>query len=77
MPNKLEKANKRIEFLADRLSILMVELVTRDCDYGDFCHDDFYKSEAADVTRETQHYKVALDLVRNMLRRHDNGMGTD
>ncbi len=69
---KLQPPEARIAFLADRMAILMVELISRDCEYGLFCYDEFYKDELAEKWRQSQHYHVALDFVRNMLRRHDN-----
>jgi len=79
MPNadKKQQAEDRIKFLADRMALLIVDLVCRDADYGEFCFDEFYTGSNADTMRESQHYKVALDFVREMIRRHDNGMGTD
>ncbi len=70
---KLQRAEARITFLADRMALLIVELVRRDCDYGEFCFDDFYEGKQAQKIRRSQHYHVTLDFVREMLRRHDNG----
>ena len=78
MPKPDKKLQQdRIAFLADRMALLIVDMVRRDCEYGEFCADEFYEGEDADVTRESKQYEVAIDFVRNMLRRHDNGMGTD
>lgn len=80
MPSDAKKrpSNKRrVAFLADRMALLMVDLIRRDCEYGRFCHDEFYCDEIAGYLRSGKEYKVALDFVRNMLRRHDDGMGTD
>lgn len=71
MPNDDKKSNDRLVFLADRMAILMVDLVRRDCDYGRFCHDEFYCDEIAGYLRNGKEYQVCLDFVRNMLRRHD------
>ena len=73
--SKLKKKltdKQRVAFLADRMAILMVDLVRRDCDFGTFCHDEFYQGVDADVTRESKQYEVALDFIRRMLRRQDN-----
>ena len=52
----------------------MVELVLRDCDYRPYGFEEFYESELADSMRQSKHYKVSIDFIRNMLRRHDNEM---
>lgn len=68
------KADRRIAFLADRLAVLMAELTARDLEYGDFCHDEFYKLKRV---RDNRFYPVCLDFVRNMLRRHDDDSKRD
>lgn len=74
---KKRPSNKRrVAFLADRMAILMVELISRDCEYGLFCYDEFYKDELAEKWRESQYYDTALDFVRNMLRRFDENERT-
>lgn len=79
MPKENKRPNDaaRLKFLADRMALLIVDLARRDCDYGEFCHDDFYQGLDADVVRDSKEYVVSLDFVRNMLRRFDSGMGTD
>lgn len=57
-----------MRFLADRMAILMVDLVRRDMDYGTFCHDEYYKS---DDVRQSTEYEVCIDFIRKMIRRHD------
>ncbi len=74
---KLQLADARIKFLADRLAMLMTELASRDMDFGRFCHDEFYTGQVANFVRGRRTFGVCLDLVRNMLRRHDDGMGND
>ena len=74
---KLQPAEARIAFLADRMALLMVDLVRRDCDFGRFCFDEFYKGEVAGYLRNSKEYLVCIDFVRKMLRRHDNEMGKD
>ena len=64
----LSKQDSRIRFLADRVACLMVELVCRDMEYGDFCFDDWFEREDA---RHRQYYPVCLDFVRRQLSRHD------
>ena len=44
----------------------MAELVIRDMEYGDFCHDEFYELNRV---RDNQYYPVCMDFVRNMVRR--------
>lgn len=75
-PEKKPQAD-RLRFLADRLALLMTELVERDLDYGAFCHDEFYTGKRADEVRDSKAYEVSIDFVRKMLRRHDekSGMG--
>ena len=61
----------RLRFLADRMALLMVELVGRDFDFGRFCHDEFYEGEVADHKRKSREYEICIDFVRIMLRKHD------
>ena len=44
----------------------MADLVMRDLEYGEFCHDEFYQLKRV---RENQYYPVCMDFVRNMVRR--------
>ena len=74
---KLQPAEARIAFLADRLARLMVDVVHVQMEYGPICFDEFYSDEYADSVRKSKEFRVCLDFVRNMLRRHDDGMGTD
>lgn len=64
--SKVSSKDDVVRFLADRLAVLMAELVARDLDFGDFCHDEFYQ---LDRVRNNQHYPVCMDFVRNMVRR--------
>ena len=75
--DKKQQAEDRIKFLADRMAILMVDLICREVDYGEFCYEEFYTSVSADVMRESKHYEVALDLVRSMIRKHDVEMAAN
>ena len=61
----------RLAFLADRMALLMVDIVRRDCDYGHFCHDKFYEDEVAGYLRQGNEYQVCLDFVRIMIKNHD------
>ena len=72
MPSPQTKNERRVAFLADRMAILMVDMVDRDCDYGSFCYDSFYEGAVADQMRKTHHYKVSLDFIRRMMLRHDD-----
>lgn len=78
MPNdeKLQRAEERVKFLADRMAMLLVELVRRDMDYGRFCHEEFYTDEGAGYLRQGREYEVSIDFVRNMVRRFDNEQAT-
>ena len=72
MPSiKNEKQTKRLAFLAERMALLMVELVQRDCDYGRFCHEEFFTDEAAGYLQQGKEYQVCLDFVRMMIKKHD------
>ena len=73
--NKKQRADERIKFMADRMAILMVEIIELDFDYGDLCFNDFYRGERADEMRRTKHYQVGMDFVRQMIRKHDVKMG--
>lgn len=68
----MAKNDERLAFLADRMAILLVDLVRRDFDYGPFCFDEFFENQMADEIRRSQHYHVAIDFVRKMVRRHNN-----
>jgi len=61
----------RLRFLADRMALLLVELVRRDIDYGRFCFEEFYTDEVADHLRKSKDYKNCIEFVRMMLRKHD------
>lgn len=65
------KSQDRLRFLADHMAILMVEIIERDFDYGDICFEDFYHGERADEMRRTKHYQIAMDLIRSMMKQHD------
>lgn len=67
----------RLRFLADRMALLMVELVQRDFDYGPHCFDEFYEGEVADHKRKSREYEICIDFVRRMLRRRDRGAKSD
>ncbi len=72
MPStKNEKQTKRLAFLADRMALLMVDIVRRDFDYGRFCHEEFYTDEVAGYLRQGKQYPVCLDFVRIMIKKHD------
>lgn len=53
------------------MALLMVELTSRDFDYGRWCFDEFYEGEIADHKRKSREYEISIDFVRRMLRRHD------
>ena len=77
-PNKTEAKNKeRLAFLADRMALLLVDLVGRDCDYWRFCHDEFYDDEVAGYLRLGKEYQVCLDFVRMMIQKHDKQEKSD
>ena len=71
MPNDEKKQRKRLAFLADRMALLMVELVRRDFDFGRFCHEEFYTDEVAGYLQQGKDYQVCLDFVRMMIKKHD------
>lgn len=65
------RSNKRIAFMAERMSLLLLELVRRDFDYGRFCFEEFYTDEVAGYLQQGREYKVCVDFVRMMLKKHD------
>lgn len=65
------KSDKRLAFMADRMAMLMVELVRRDLDYGRFCHEDFFTDEVAGYLHQGKEYEVCIDFVRMMIKKHD------
>lgn len=69
--NKPAPSSDRLRFLADRMAMLMVELVRRDLDYGRFCHEEYFTDEISDKLRESKEYDTCIDFVRRMLRKHD------
>ena len=68
---KKPKNKQRVVFLADRMAMLMVELVRRDFDYGRFCYEKFFTDETAGYLRQGKEYEVCLDFVRMMIKKHD------
>lgn len=81
MPKEEKKQAKRLAFLADRMALLMLELVRRDFDFGRFCHEEFYTDEIAGYLQQGRDYQVCLDFVRMMIQKHDkeqkNELGSD
>lgn len=71
---KEEKNAKRVKFLADRMALLLVELVRRDFDYGAYCYEKFYSSEVAGYLQHGKEYEVCLDFVRMMIKKHDKAL---
>ena len=71
MPSAQTKNEQRLAFLADRMALLLVDLVNRDCDYGRFCHERFYTDEVAGYLRLGKKFEVCLDFVRIMIKKHD------
>ena len=65
-------STERLRFMADRMALLMQELVRRDFDFGKFCYEEFYVGEVPDHLRKKKDYDTCLDFVRRMLRRHDD-----
>jgi len=63
----MPKPRKNMVLLADRLALLLVELVHRDMDYGPWCYDEFYD---AGELRKSKEYGVCLDFVRGMVKRN-------
>jgi hypothetical protein len=71
------RSDKRLAFLADRMAMLMVELVRRDLDYGRFCHEEFFTDEVAGYLHQGRQYEVCIDFVRIMIKNHDLREKTD
>ncbi len=69
--NSVAPSTERLRFLADRMALLMQELVRRDMDYGRFCFEEFFEGEVPDHLRKRNDYDTCLEFVRRMLRRHD------
>ncbi len=65
------KSDRRIAFLADRMAVLMMDLVRRDFEFGKFCHDEFFTNEIAGYLRQGKEYEVCKDFVRMMIQRDD------
>lgn len=65
------KSDRRIAFLADRMAVLMMDLVRRDFEFGKFCHDEFFTNEIAGYLRHGKEYAVCIDFVRMMIKRDD------
>jgi len=78
MPDERATLNElRLKFLADRMAIVLADIVQRDMDYSDICFDDFYRGERADELRRSKHYQVTFDLVRTMVKNHDKRVKDD
>lgn len=79
MPSDDKKSNDRLAFLADRFAILMVVCKMR---YGNewnpFFQDGLYEDEGSlgDEIKGWPEFQSARDVIRNMLRRHDNEMAS-
>lgn len=71
MPKADKKQDKRIAFMADRMALLILELVRRDMDFGRFCHEEFYTDEIAGYLQQGKDYDTCLDFVRMMIKKHD------
>ena len=65
------KSNKRIAFMAERMALLLLDLTRRDFEYGKACFEEFYTGEVAGYLQQGKEYKVCLDFVRMMLKKHD------
>ena len=65
------RSDKRLAFMADRMALLMLELVRRDFDYGRFCHEEFFTDEVAGYLQQGKDYKICMDFVRMMIKKHD------
>ena len=65
------RSNKRIAFMAERMALLLLDLVRRDFEYGKACFEDFYTDEIAGYLQQGKEYQVCLDFVRMMLKKHD------
>lgn len=75
---KLEKNQaERVAFLADRMAILLVICKSRYGDWNPFFRDGMYDDEGSmgEEIRSWPDYQTAKDVVREMLRRHDNERG--
>ena len=53
------------------MAIVLVDIVYRDMEFSDICFDDFYRGERANELRLSRHYQVGLDLIRTMVKNHD------
>jgi hypothetical protein len=71
MQKQDKKQSKRLAFLAERMALLMLELVRRDFDFGRFCHEEFYTDETAGYLQQGKDYETCLDFVRMMIKKHD------
>lgn len=65
-----DKQKETIKLLADRLALCMTELANRDMDYGKWCFEEFYTDADSELTRHSKTYKVNLDFVRMMVKKH-------
>ncbi len=71
---KLQLAEERVKFLADRMAILMVVCVSRTGSWNPWFTEGMYEDRdgMGDELRSWPQYKSATDVIRNMLRKQDN-----
>ncbi len=64
--------NSRLKLLAERMAILMVVCRLKyGIGWNVWMHEGLYSGETGDEFRSMPEFKVALDVIRNMIRRQD------
>ena len=74
MPKGEKKtSDERLAFLADRMAILMVVCQARTGSWDPWFREALYEDPEAmgDEIRSWVQHKTALDVIRNMMRKHD------
>jgi len=65
--------DSKLAFLCDRMAILMVVCRLKyDIGWSVWLGEGLYTGETGDEFRAMPEFKVAIDVIRNMIRRHDN-----
>ena len=70
-----KKQTERVAFLADRMAILLVICKSRTGDWNPWFREGMYEGPTGEEIRGWPDYQTAKDIIREMLRRHDNESG--
>ncbi len=74
LQERLQQAEARLVFMADRMAILMVVCQSRTGSWDPWFREAMYEDPEAmgDEIRSWPQHKTAMTVIRNMLRKFDN-----